>query len=346
MLNYYQTDIKPFLKSQKNRLPSGVSFYYYHSFEDALWHLVQNKFPEKKLKFLVPDFYCSDVLDNLRRHGHDYVYYPLDDHFQISPSAFRRYLWLFQPDVVIIFHACGVKSQLFSDTTWLADFPKHSLIIEDSVQRLVDPCDLYFLSNRHFVIDSLRKVSPFPGSRLFGRSASLNFPPPGKNFFSSYFIFSSLSFLLFRLVFLLGMHFKSFWLVTFAHTKILRFHDDIIGDSYRPHAGNPFWLFHISRIDYKKVFHLKNWQSLQYSRILSVNWPAPSEFGYLHAFPLVVSKKTTSHIDILLRTSRIPVWFKFTDSPWSQKRAVLFLPLGFHISEQDIRLVCELIKSS
>lgn len=118
MLNYYQPFLWPFLQVKPNPVPSGIDSYYYHSFEDALWDLLQHKFnPGKKLTILVPDFYCSDVLDNLKLHGYKYIYYSLDKNFQITSSQFRKYLWLYKPDAVIIFHPCGLTSNLLIDTS-------------------------------------------------------------------------------------------------------------------------------------------------------------------------------------------------------------------------------------
>ncbi len=346
MINYYQPFLLPFLKLKPDDIPAGLICLYYHSFEDGLWDLLQHRFPGRRLKFLVPDFYCSDVLDNLKNRGHRYIYYPLDRNFQISVSQFKKYLWLNRPDVVIIFHACGITSRLFDDTSWLADLPPHSLIIEDSVHRLLDPRKIKLLSDRHFVIDSLRKVSPLPGSRLFGSPAALSSFTSHTSYFNRYFMLSSFYYLLFRFVLALGFVINSAALVSLAHQQLLKTHDDLIGDSFTPQPGLPVFLPLIHRLNYAKLNRLKKRQVTLYRRYFRSIFSSPwfyqpdipvSDYPHLHIFPLGFTRPPSSDLARFLRLKHLPVWFKFLDTPWSQSRGVLFLPLGFHVSASDIR---------
>ena len=350
MINYYQPRILPFLQVKSQKLPSKIKSRYYFSFEDALWDLIQKKFTgKKKIKVLVPDFYCSNVLDNIRLHGHEYVYYPLDKNFQISAGSFRRYLWLFKPDVVIIFHACGITSSLIADPSWLPDLPESSLIIEDSVHRLVNPEKVSLLNDRHFIVDSLRKVSPFPGSRVFASKKALSYPSSAK-LISAYSVSAFILYFVFRTFLRLGFILNSSSLVIWSHEKILKSHDEIIGDSMNPHTGFSLYLPFIRRINYKKVEDLKRKQIELYEKYLAplysgkkfyhLNIP-DSDFGLLHVYPLGYSASPDKSLITLLHSKGIPVWFKFTDTPWSQHRAVLFLPLGFHMNEDQIRSVSE-----
>jgi hypothetical protein len=353
MINYYQPRLWPYLKLKSNQQPVGLKSVYYHSFEDGLWDLLQNKFSgRKKLTILVPDFYCSNVLDNIKLHGHDYVYYPLDTNFQISASLFSRYLWLNKPDVVIIFNACGISSRLFKDLSWLNDLPEKTIILEDNVHRLVNPADIKLLNNRHTIMDSLRKVTPLPGSRIFGHSAFFNFPPSQSSFFSSYFLKSSIYYSAFRLAFTAGMAFNSSKLVSWSHNRLLKIHDEIIGDSFLPQIGLNFYRPLINRLDYVKVGKLKSRQAQLYIKYLrpvlaksdffQVNIPE-SDFGNLHVYPLGLNRPADILLEKYLLNANIPVWFKFTDSPWSAARSVLFLPLGFHIKDKDISFLAKTI---
>jgi hypothetical protein len=345
MINYYQTHLRPFLKNNANILPSKLRFYYYHSFEDGLWDLINQIYPGQKITLLVPDFYCSDVLDNIRSRGHTYIYYRLDDDFQIRSSIFSRYLWLFQPQIVVIFNACGIRSRLFSDPSWLTDLPEGAVILEDNVHRLTDPATIKLLTARHVVMDSLRKVSPLPGSRLYGSKSFLNYSSPKPNIFSLYFTSSFISYLFFRLVFSIGMTVHSAFLITLAHDRVLVFHDDIIGDSLTPHAGLPLFRSMIDKFDYQKISAEKTRQVNLYEKYLlpvfsnkhlhRVKIPK-SDYGHLHVYPLVLHRAPDMDLEAYLYRKNLPVWFKFIDAPWCESKSVLFLPLGFHIRDSEI----------
>lgn len=354
MLNYYQPHLRPFLRLKKNPDPVGLKSFYYHSFEDGLWDLLKNKFPSQRpVNILVPDFYCSNVLDNIRLHGHKYIYYPLDKNFQISPSTFKKYLWLYKPDVIIIFNACGIKSNLFSDHSWLTDLPPDSWILEDNVHVLTDPSDIELISPRHIVMDSLRKVSPIPGSRMWGTASALSFPQSQPQIFSAYYLRSLTYYIIFQLILKLGFLTESAGIVNWAHSYWLKIHDEIIGDSLFSHPGLPFLVPFINRFNYKKVSCLKSSQMLMYRKFLKSIYDknyfyeisiSEKNLGLMHVFPLGVAKIPDLNLEKYLHSRGIPVWFKFTDVPWSQKRGVLFLPLGFHINQKSIIHLTRVLK--
>ncbi len=353
MINYYQTGWLKFLKLHPDLIPRKIKVLYYLSFEDAFLDLIRHKFPHKKhLTVLVPDFYCTNVLDNWKKHGLKYIYYPLDSGFQINSSAFKKYLWLYEPDIVIVFNACGIKSGLFSDFSWLQSFPKKSLLIEDGVHQLIHPPAVNLINNRHFFIDSLRKVSPFPGSRLIGDSSALDFCPPRNSFFSSYSLKSCLLFSSFRIIFRLGMVLGLGSLVSASHTRLLKKHDDIIGTHNLPHSGPKIFLPFINRLNYQRLYRLKSAQIKLYDRVLFRNCRFPTvsrlnipatDFPFMHVYPLVFSHSPDQKLIDHLHRQGIIVWFKFTDCPWSMDRSVLFLPLGHHITASDIRYIADKI---
>lgn len=353
MLNYYQPFLLPFLKSSPNPPIPGIKSYYYHSFEDALWDLIQHKFSAgKRLTILVPDFYCSDVLDNLKARGYKYIYYSLDADFQISTPKFRKYLSTFAPDIVIVFHACGILSNLFIDKSWFPELTPHCLIIEDSVHRLVDPANISLINNNHFIIDSLRKVSPLPGSRLFGTPSGLSFSQAPSSFLSYYSLSSFFYYLLFRLCLITGFLLNNSRLVSYSHNTILRKHDDIIGDSFIPHRGLPVFLPLIARFDYLKLRKVKEVQVALYKKYLSGSTLSSTKMALdgissedLHVYPLVFNTPPDENISSYLFSHNLPVWFKFMDTPWSRDKSVLFLPLGFHIKENNIKYLANLINN-
>jgi hypothetical protein len=346
MINYYQPFLWPFLQFKKNISPPEIKSLYYHSFEDALWDFIQNKFKNKKnITILVPDFYCSDVLDNLKLHGYKYIYYSLDKYFQISTSRFRTYLWFYQPDVVIIFNACGITSELLLDTYWLSDLPKHSWILQDNVHNLTNPKKIKLIDDRHIIIDSLRKVTPLPGSRMFGNFKALNFTQNKSSYFSKYFISSMFYYLLFRLIFIAGFIINSSKLVIWAHDYWLVKHDDIIGDAFYPQSGFSLFLPFIDRINYQKIYNLKIAQVIQYEKFLKPLYKSGyfykiylsrKDYGNLHVYPLGFIGQPDMKLEKYLENHSAPVWYKFTDVPWCKNRGVLFLPLGSSVNVKSI----------
>jgi hypothetical protein len=354
MLNYYQPWLLPFLQAKSSSVPMPLTMRYYHSFEDGLWDLIRHKFPsKKKVSFLVPDFYCSDVLDNLISHGFSYTYYPLDANFQISASHFKKYLWLYHPDIVIIFHACGITSNLLKDSSWLSDLPKTSILVEDSVHRLVDPQSIHLIHPHHVVMDSLRKDSPFPGSRMFGSPEFINFGKPFSHL-TIYQLQSFFYYFLFRFLLKLGFLLSSSSLTIFAHEKILKTHDDLVGDSFTPHSGLSFYLPFIRHLNYQKIAALKAAQIELYESCLSSIFSNPkffqvsipeSDYPHMHVYPLGLNTSHPENLVSYLHHHKIPVWAKFTDTPWSAARSVLFLPLGFHVSAKEIHYLANHLAS-
>lgn len=350
MINYYQPFLLPFLKQEKNVFPRILDWKYFYSFEDGLWEIAKTLFPDKKsIHFLVPDFYCSDVLDNIKLHGHTYTYYRLDKNFQISDGQLATYISQFEPDIVMVFHAAGIYSQcldkLFTN--------KSVLLIEDSVHRLVDPINLRGGFNNRIVMDSLRKVSPISGSRMIASKKIIEKFHNINTHYSKYFIISRIYYFVFRNILRMGFYLNNSTLTSFAHKTILKAHDDIIGDSELPHVGITKNIKDIERFDYKKIRILKYKQVKLYEKYLQniftknsfykIEIPK-SDFGELHVYPLGFDGPPNESLEKFLFTKGIVVWFKFPDCPWSEKRSVLFLPLGFHMSEEKIKYTTEMIK--
>lgn len=358
MLTYYQPFLLPFLHWNTYRVPKDVTQTYFLSFEDALWELLKAINIPKNSTILIPNFYCMDVVHNIRSHGYIPVFYPLNDQFQTSIQSVRSAISKHKPRAIILFHACGISNTIITNPTYKTLFSKKYIVIEDSVHRLVNPSRIKIIHPNHFILDSVRKVSPLSGSFLYStRTEDLHFTFHFTKEFS-YRLWTRIYFLLFRLVFSAGVILRSFSLVTFAHTHILKLHDDIVGDNNVGHKGN--WLhkyfhrhIHFPKIETKKYQQVKIYES-KLKNIFANNssWYQicipKIDKKYLHVYPIGYKFKTSKqiiHMQDVLRAHRIPVWFKFLDAPWSKNRAVLFLPLGFHISNKEIRQICSLLQS-
>jgi hypothetical protein len=353
MVNYYQPYLWPFLRTKQYVIPQGISRHHYHSWEDALWELLQQKKIPKGATLLVPNFHCMDVLNNIENHGYLWKMYPLDQNFQIDQSIFLDIIKEHTPAVLVIFHACGISSSLIEKPEWLKLIPPHTLIIEDCVQSVIDPQKIQLLNDNHFLIDSLRKVLPLPGSFIYGTSAGLNYTQSHR-LASSYQLSSTLLFLLFRSLFVLSQLINSAQLSNFAHHTILKAHDDIIGDSLLPQAGLPFVEKIHRHLNFSKLEKKKREQVEEYNRQFEEIYTKHSKFFYkievkksdfekLHVYPVGLYGKPNNDFIKHLQKNNLSVWYKFPDCPWSQDKAVLFLPLGFHINNTDITKVRSVI---
>jgi hypothetical protein len=346
MLNYYHPRIFPFLRKRKYTLPRNIKREYFISFEDALWNLLTAKEVKKNSNILIPDFYCMDVVDNIKNHGYNPIFYPLDDQFQIDNKVLLSYIKCYSAQVLILFHACGIDNNNLKNNNLIKKICKNTIIIEDCVHKLINPEKVILYHKNHFLIDSLRKVSPLPGSFIYmikdscKLSSSNWLASPYYPFLSYYY------FLQFRLILLLGFIIKSPKFIKYAHEVVLLRHDNLIGDSLKGYKGlSVIPLIH-QFINFSKVEDIKFKQYALYTKKLArvftklKKWYIPSvkksNIGTLSVYPLIYQGSTYQKLLPLLHNKGIPVWYKFTDSPWSLNRGVLFLPLGFHIQDAEI----------
>lgn len=348
MHTYYQPWLFPFLGWKRHKLPVGVKRYTYHSFEDGLWDLLTKRNIPKGSIILIPDFYCVDVLNNIESHGYRYMLYPLDTHFQIAEKKFRNYIHQYTPSVIMIFHACGIRSNLMKDTTWMNGIPANTIILEDAVHLLINPEEVKLLSDTHFIMDSARKVSPISGSNLYGTINGLTYVQNKTSRITLYALSTLFYYTLFRYVLMLSELFLLPTVAQFSYEKILKKHDDIIGDSMIPHSGTGWktWLF--DHFDFTKIQKRKREQVALYIKLLAPLFKKglfyrvniqPTDEGSLHVYPLGFSKKPNPLFEKALHDQDVVVWFKFPDAPWSKDKGILFLPVGFHIQEKDIERI-------
>ena len=356
MLTYYQPFLLPFLHRSRYELPRGIFQSHFLSFEDALWSILsQHKVPKKSV-ILIPSFYCMDVVENIKLHGYTPVFYPLDDNFQISQSLLLELVRKHTPRVLVLFHACGITNSILADGGYIQNLCKNLFVVEDCVHRLINPANVVLHHANHFVIDSVRKVSPLYGSFVYSKmQIAVPYVHRSQKEYS-YIFRAHLLYMMFRVVFVLGVMLHSYKLVSFAHKHLLRFHDDLIGDSTYGYIGKQRYRFLHRYINFSFIEVNKKKQVELYERLLSPLHEGISPWyrvcmrdtdkKLLHVYPVGFKPRknfTVSDVEKLLRDNRVPVWFKFLDSPWSKGRAVLFLPLGFHVTTKDIQRVCSLL---
>ncbi len=345
MIDHYQPFLFPFL-SFRSSLPSVFTKrYYYWSWEDGLWDLLEKKHIEKGSTVLVPDFYCTDVVENIQSHGYAVRYYKLDKHFQVKKQALLRSIQRHHPSVVIVFHAAGISSTVVSKPSVIQAITKKALLIEDCVHRVLDPQTVQPVNEQHFIMDSLRKVTPLYGSFLYGTKKGMAFTQT-KRGFSPYVVYTTCLHLLFRIVLMASHILNKSSLAAFAHTKLLKRHDDIIGNT-ASHRGIWVIAWMSQWLNREGLQKKKKEQVRLYEYMLKSVFRKSSPFyrinikrgdyGKLHAYPVGLKGKTDEALLLFLKQKNIVVFPKFADSRWAVKHNVLFFPLGFHIHKEMIK---------
>lgn len=324
--------------------PTHINRVFFASWEDALWDLLLCfQIPIKSI-CLVPEFFCMDVVKNMEKHGLQCIFYPMDLHLQTSSTIFSDLLRTHKPKVVVIFHVAGITNQLLSQSKiWLKNLPKNTLIIEDCVHRLVDPQQINLLTPYHFVIDSLRKVAPLCGSNLYGDVRTLcDFKQSGWWLTPSYQFYVFWWWLLFQICLHMG------WNST-AH-RLMQKGYDLIGDSDRAAPGP--WVCNLlsQYLDIMKVEKIKTYQVAHYQELLNSCWANSNLYqihfdqvdaGKLRGFPVGIVSKDLGQFLQKLQENQLAWKYELDDCPWSKRQKIIYLPLGPHLTKQDIETICK-----
>jgi len=347
MIEHYQPFLFPFLSSKASLPNVFTKRYYYWSWEDGLWDLLKKKHIEKGSVILLPDFYCTDVIDNIRAHGYSVAFYKLDQYFQMKKKTLFGSIKRNHPSVVIVFHACGITNSLMKSKSSILQITKKSLLLEDCVHQLLDPQTVKPANENHFLMDSLRKVTPLYGSFLYGTKKGMQFTQT-KRLWSFYTVQTTVLYLLFRISLIAAYFFRSPSLAVFAHKKILYKHDVIVGDA-RSHRGILGIAWMTQWLNRESVERMKREQVKIYEHMIHPLYTKSSPFyrivmkrsdhGKLHVYPIGLKKKMDDTLLSYLKQKHIVVWSKFSDSQWAKKRDVLFFPLGFHMNKEKIKKI-------
>lgn len=338
---------------------SSVVHHSYVSWEDAVWDLVRYFAFPRPITALIPEFYCVDVIANMRQHGIECVTYPVDSQFQTQPAAFRQHLETLQPQIVIILHAVGITNTLFDhQSAWLSALPAHALLIEDSVHRIVNPRTLSFITDHHVVIDSLRKVVPLPGANLYGTEAIAQLKPTKAKITQKYRLAVLGWWVLFQicllLVRLLPFHrWRISWSMLAEQTMLRGY--DRIGDSQVAGCGYGISTVLSAHIAHQHIAACKRIHVQQYQQVLAPVWQSPSVFrinfpesdwGKLRAFPVGLTLQNAASILDQLRRSGLIVRFELDGCAWSKQQKVIYLPLGPHLHPNEIISIAELVRDT
>ncbi|MCR4326441.1 MAG: hypothetical protein NUV52_02180, partial [Candidatus Roizmanbacteria bacterium] len=121
------------------------------------------------------------------------------------------------------------------------------------------------------------------------------------------------------------------------------------------HRGLPGIPFIFDHINFAKVSRMKINQVRAYEEALTpliqdhkqVLYKVKideEDYGKLRVYPLGFKRPPDERFIEYLHEQDCIVWFGFPDSPWSKNKSVLFLPLGFHITQKDIHRVVDAIE--
>ena len=336
--------LRRYLSFHRLVVPPQVRRVFFTSWEDALWDLLLFFQIPKRSICLVPDFFCMDVVKNMEDHGLQCIFYPVDSQLHTDTHVFSSLLKQHQPKVVVILHSAGITNQLFFEKNiWLRHLPKHTLLIEDCVHRLVDPQQINLLAPRHFVIDSLRKVAPLYGSNLYGDTSTLrNFKQSGWWLTLSYQLQVFWWWWLFQCCLHAGWN-------TLAQ-KFMEKGYDLIGDSKRAAPGPWFFSFLSQYLNLARIVEVKKQQVARYHTVLNECWSNPLVYqimfdqldvGKLRGYPIGINLENADQLLVQLQERQLAWKYELDDCPWSKRQKIVYLPLGPHLELQEIEKICE-----
>lgn len=340
-------------------LHEGLAENHYLSWEDALWDIIDIYKIKKGSIVLIPTFWCMDVVKNIGEHGLRCEYYPVDGDFQTSEDELIHAIQTHHPAIVVIFHAVGIRNRLMTTSNdWMNKLRDTQFVIEDSVHSVIDPRELIIKRNRHFVIDSWRKVMPLQGATIYGKKIEISKFSHTHKSFSMYslriiwlwmrmqwwLVLSSLKFpnYVLRLVNLKTTTAKK------AEKDMLDAYD-LIGDSATSCATLWPFIFLRKHINTRHIKDTKRRQVIQYENSLASLWtdkrfirikiPA-DDFDELRGYPICMTLASTDYLIGKLREHGILIRSELEGNPWTQLRKVIYLPLGPYLGSKDIQEVC------
>ncbi len=340
MLSPQPIQLVKYLGLRKNKAPPFLKRLFYLSYEDALWDILKRKNIKKGEKVLVPDFFCTDVENNIKNHGYNVIYYRIKKDLSVDIKDFEDQIKKYKPAVVTVFHPVGITSNLFKNRGWIKLLDKETLLIEDSVHRFIDPLKIKIYKHNHFVINSLRKVVPLQGTSVYGLKDDLNFdtPPLTQSFF--YSIKVHFLWLLMDICWNTGQFLSA--------EKLMIKGYDLIGDSILPAKGLfPFKILE-EFLDHNKIERINIEQASLYEDKLKNITKNPiahqkSDFERMMAWPIVLDKETADKTLKYIRSKRLLIRFELNDSTWSKNQKIIYLPMGPYITHSDQMKVCQII---
>ena len=320
---------------------------FFLSFGDAFLFLLKHcQIADKKETALVPGYYCPETLKVIARHF-KLSFYEINNDFSLNKESYFSQLEKFKPRLLINYCFTGFSLSPEEKNRLAGLMSEQMIIIEDYAHRLIDFSDWQPLNKNHFIIDSIRKNSPFLGSHLIGgdfvRTQAANF-----NWYK-------LKCQLFQLLkdFLISgaVLFNSSWLYDLSE-KTFFAQNEIIGNYFEPTKGDLLSFAAYNFLNTSKLKKHCHRLSLAYQaelkrlsspliRILSDQAMANSELAY---YPIFVDQEVQADLAEYLRSRKIYVerlWDQdneFNNQPDSGLyQSFLIIPLTYVLTEADAK---------
>ncbi len=355
MFTIQPTKLQSYLSQRSEQLSPNCHRSFFASWEDALWEILKRKKIEHGV-VLVPDFFCVDVINNMKEHGLESIFYRLDKNLQPNKADFIEKLSKSKPAIVILFHAVGIQNTLLdSFNTWQGLLPTGTLLIEDSVHRVLSLKEVRILHPNHIIIDSLRKVVPLMGAQcITHESFALKpaAPNPATRKYGRQLIWLWLQFqyYLYRAAYSNSGARSNRWNV--LAEKAMTAGYDLIGDNYAGAAGPRIFSWLSKHVNVASIRSSKLWQVAVYQKLLKSvlknnSWLKLIPFtdaAQLRGYPLVVDNSQAQKFITSLRKNGLLVRYELLGCPWSDRQKIIYLPLGPHLSTSDIDAVCEFLE--
>lgn len=305
---------------------------FYLSFEDALWALFAARKIEPGSSVLLPAFFCTEVMQNLRKHGFEVRTYRLDARLRCDRAALDAELEK-HPDVLILFRALGLDCPAPIELSERVSGVK--LIVEDCAHALIDPAQVRIEDSRHAMIDCLRKVTPLQGSHLYVREG-----PKGALGYSrrswGYRFRAMGLYLLWRLVFLCARLTSSAEIWSASERLFERFNSTIGTGSGAPGTRLEEYLFRCIDLDLIKerrvaigrIYRNGIERTCGSGGLLIDLDLAQEELCKLKFYPLRSSRATWERLKPRLESRGIFLDLMYDDSPQCGDEVYVMLPLA------------------
>ena len=144
---------------------------FFLSFGDTFQYLLRHfNFSQDNIA-LLPNFYCPETLNTIRQNIR-VVYYQINPDFSVDKKSYFNQIKAYQPDIIINYSFTGFSLTEVEKEELKNQTKPTAVIIDDAAHSLLENNFLPLNSN-HFLINSLRKHSPFLGSHLLGANFKL-----------------------------------------------------------------------------------------------------------------------------------------------------------------------------
>lgn len=329
----------------KNTFPAHRFFL---SFEDALWSIVSSLDLNGKT-VLYPSFFCMDVVNRLDMRGAICIPYKVTRDLLPDTESLFKEMAQYSPSIVILYHPLGLRlaESLISEV--IDRGKREAIVIEDCADLFISTDEIELKSDNHVIIDSLRKVTPIQGARVF---CSNKFNLKGSNI-SHYSLLALLYYLTYRLLHLVGVALNSRKILDLCWS-VFNKHSDLIGASSSPNLGFLWDKYLANYVASDLIRKSKSEVCSIYVEEVNkrvaltpfcIRLPEVS-FDSLRFFPLVFQKGVGDKISSLLERQLIFVDTHFNDSPHCEQLDYLLLPLWHTMTKDDVAFILDRVEEA